>query len=74
MGRVDTGRVAVRGEAASHNYASEWIAQLARAIRDWPQPAETWCIFDNTASGAAVENAWELHDLLVQDGVALEGR
>ncbi len=51
VGRVDTGRVAVRGEAASHNHAPEWIAQLARAIRDWPQPAETWCIFDNTASG-----------------------
>jgi uncharacterized protein YecE (DUF72 family) len=27
-------------------------------------PQETWCIFDNTASGAAIENAWELHERL----------
>ena len=26
---------------------------------------ETWCVFDNTASGAALENAWELRRLLV---------
>jgi hypothetical protein len=23
-----------------------------------------WCLFDNTASGAALENAWELQQLL----------
>jgi uncharacterized protein YecE (DUF72 family) len=26
--------------------------------------AETWCIFDNTAAGAAIEDALILHDLL----------
>ena len=42
-------------------YEPERIAALARASRQVPPRRRAWCIFDNTASGAALENAWELH-------------
>jgi uncharacterized protein YecE (DUF72 family) len=34
-----------------------------------PTAAEVWCVFDNTASGAAIENAWELRQRLIIDSV-----
>jgi hypothetical protein len=34
-------------------------------LRDEPAP-EAWCIFDNTASGAAAGNALELVDALAR--------
>jgi uncharacterized protein YecE (DUF72 family) len=40
------------------------IAALATALSQVPLEADAWCIFDNTASGAALENAWELQMLL----------
>jgi uncharacterized protein YecE (DUF72 family) len=43
-------------------YAGPYIQALARTLRDSPA-REAWCIFDNTASGAAIENAWELAGL-----------
>jgi len=46
-------------------YTEEYIDTLARAVKERSQSAETWCIFDNTASGVAIENALELHDRLV---------
>jgi uncharacterized protein YecE (DUF72 family) len=29
-------------------------------LRAWPASADVWCIFDNTAAGAALENALEI--------------
>lgn len=41
-------------------YDARFIASLADALRLHASAAETWCIFDNTASGAAAANALEL--------------
>jgi uncharacterized protein YecE (DUF72 family) len=43
------------------------IATLATTVRSLASAAEVWCVFDNTASGAAVENAWELRERLIVD-------
>jgi uncharacterized protein YecE (DUF72 family) len=48
-------------------YECSYIASLAAAIRSMPDAAEVWCVFDNTASGAAIENAWELRERLTVD-------
>jgi uncharacterized protein YecE (DUF72 family) len=45
-------------------YNADYLATLAVAIRDTRATADVWCVFDNTASGAALENAWELQRLL----------
>jgi uncharacterized protein YecE (DUF72 family) len=45
-------------------YERERITALATALNQAPVEADAWCIFDNTASGAAAENAWELHALM----------
>ena len=36
--------------------------RLRRPSRSIPTAEEVWCVFDNTASGAAIENAWELRE------------
>jgi uncharacterized protein YecE (DUF72 family) len=41
-------------------YEQDDIATLAAAISGISSAEEVWCVFDNTASGAAVENACEL--------------
>jgi uncharacterized protein YecE (DUF72 family) len=43
-------------------YGREWLSALAQRIASDPEPA--WCIFDNTASGAAVGDALTLGSLL----------
>lgn len=45
-------------------YDQRFIAQLRAMLASVPAADEVWCIFDNTASGAALENAWELSELL----------
>jgi uncharacterized protein YecE (DUF72 family) len=45
-------------------YDPEYIAKLAEALRKVPASVDAWCVFDNTASGAAFENACELRELL----------
>jgi uncharacterized protein YecE (DUF72 family) len=40
------------------------LEQLSAALRQVPSTVDAWCIFDNTASGAALENAWELQQML----------
>jgi len=45
-------------------YDMAYIETLARTLDAAPTDRETWCIFDNTALGAAVENAWELLSVL----------
>ena len=41
-------------------YDADKISALTRALAAVTQSAEAWCIFDNTAAGAAIENALEL--------------
>jgi uncharacterized protein YecE (DUF72 family) len=48
-------------------YDENDIATLAAIVRSISTAAEVWCVFDNTASGAAIENAWELRERLIVD-------
>ena len=48
-------------------YDKTAIATLAASVRRLPTAAEVWCVFDNTASRAAIENAWELRERLSVD-------
>ena len=50
-------------------YDENFIATLAVTLRSMPAAAEVWCVFDNTASGAAIENAWALRQGLMRDRV-----
>jgi uncharacterized protein YecE (DUF72 family) len=45
-------------------YEPAWLCERAAALRRWPSGADCWCVFDNTASGAAIVNALELRELL----------
>jgi uncharacterized protein YecE (DUF72 family) len=45
-------------------YDESAIATLAATVRSIPTAEEVWCVFDNTASGGAIENAWELRERL----------
>jgi len=36
------------------------LAGLAGDLRRAAAHVDVWCLFDNTASGAALENAWNL--------------
>ncbi len=42
------------------SYDDARLAALAAAIREAPSTTTTWCLFDNTASGAALANALDL--------------
>jgi uncharacterized protein YecE (DUF72 family) len=42
-------------------YTEEYVEVLARTLMEYSRSAETRCIFDNTASGAAMENALQLY-------------
>jgi uncharacterized protein YecE (DUF72 family) len=48
-------------------YEGDDIATLAATVRSVTTAEEVWCVFDNTASGAAIENAWELRERLDLD-------
>jgi uncharacterized protein YecE (DUF72 family) len=41
-------------------YSDDWLDARARELRRWPEAADCWCIFDNTASGAAASDALRL--------------
>jgi uncharacterized protein YecE (DUF72 family) len=63
------GRVYLRLHGAPRVYYSSYEAPLLQALARRLQVAEaegaeTWCIFDNTASGAAAGNALDLLQLL----------
>jgi uncharacterized protein YecE (DUF72 family) len=45
-------------------YSSAFLGDLAARLRGASQRATVWCIFDNTASGAALGNALDLVDRL----------
>jgi uncharacterized protein YecE (DUF72 family) len=38
-------------------YSEEWLSELVPGFTSLQKTSEVWCIFDNTASGAAIENA-----------------
>ena len=42
------------------SYDAPFMDVLAAELRQIPDVVPAWCIFDNTASGAAIENAWDL--------------
>jgi uncharacterized protein YecE (DUF72 family) len=48
-------------------WPKSYIATLAATARSLSSAEEVWCVFDNTASGAAIENAWELRERLEAD-------
>ena len=48
-------------------YDEDAIAALAATIGRISTAAQVWCVFDNTASGAAIENAWELRERVIVD-------
>ncbi len=45
-------------------YDQSFLEGIAEALRRVPASSATWCIFDNTAGGAALENAWQLSAML----------
>ena len=45
-------------------YDASYLTRLGMLVRQIAESADVWCVFDNTASGAALENAWELRQLL----------
>ena len=45
-------------------YDAAWISARAAELAAWPAEADVWCLFDNTASGAAAVNALELRAAL----------
>jgi uncharacterized protein YecE (DUF72 family) len=45
-------------------YDDEYLKGLAGKLAGFAGRAKTWCVFDNTASGAAIRNALELSRLL----------
>jgi uncharacterized protein YecE (DUF72 family) len=47
-------------------YDGNYMAALAETVQNTPSVEAAWCVFDNTASGAALENAWELRALLTK--------
>jgi uncharacterized protein YecE (DUF72 family) len=46
-------------------YDETAIAALAATIGRLATAEQVWCVFDNTASGAAIENAWELRERVI---------
>ena len=43
-------------------YTPDQIERWARGLRALPRGSQTWCIFDNTAGGGAIENALQMTD------------
>jgi uncharacterized protein YecE (DUF72 family) len=41
-------------------YAAEYLSTLAAQLATFASTAQVWCVFDNTASGSAIQNAMEL--------------
>jgi uncharacterized protein YecE (DUF72 family) len=45
-------------------YSPAFLEELADNLLHWSQQASTWCIFNNTAAGAAIANALTLQAML----------
>jgi uncharacterized protein YecE (DUF72 family) len=46
------------------SYGDDWLQVRADALKRWPDTADRWCMFDNTASGAAASDALRLRALV----------
>ena len=46
-------------------YPDAYVREVASAIGALPAQTEAWCVFDNTAAGAAIDNAYQLLTALV---------
>jgi uncharacterized protein YecE (DUF72 family) len=53
-------------------YDRAFLETLADTVRRTAPSVDAWCVFDNTASGAALENAWELQALLRGEGAKFD--
>jgi uncharacterized protein YecE (DUF72 family) len=47
-------------------YSETWLQARAAELKCWPAAADCWCVFDNTASGAAASDALRLVNLISQ--------
>lgn len=47
-------------------YGDDGVREKARAIACWPRGTQVWCVFDNTASGAATADALKMQRLLCE--------
>jgi uncharacterized protein YecE (DUF72 family) len=45
-------------------YDEAWLRERAQALQALPARAQAWCVFDNTAAGAALPNALQLRTLV----------
>jgi uncharacterized protein YecE (DUF72 family) len=45
-------------------YSPDYLTTLSQALAQWARSVPTWCIFDNTAEGAATKNALAVGDSL----------
>ena len=45
-------------------YDEPYLAALAARLREQVLAETVWCVFDNTAMGTAIENAFEMRALL----------
>ena len=54
-------------------YGEQYLRELADRLRMLRFKAEVWCVFDNTASGAAMQNALELRRKVEEDGGSRRG-
>jgi len=65
-GRPDVAYFRLHGSPRMYwsRYGDDFITALATTARIASSASDVWCIFDNTASGAAIENAWELNEHL----------
>jgi uncharacterized protein YecE (DUF72 family) len=52
-------------------YDAAWLQLRAQQLQQWPTEAQRWCIFDNTASGAATADALALRAALARRGNTL---
>ncbi len=41
-------------------YSNDWLGARARELGRWPRAVDCWCVFDNTAAGAAASDALRL--------------
>ena len=46
-------------------YDENAMSAIAATIGAISMAEQVWCVFDNTASGAAIENAWELRERVI---------
>jgi len=53
------------------SYSDEFLQTLAANLDELPAETSIWCIFDNTASGSAIQNALSLNEKLKRDSLVV---